>query len=419
MKKSPALFWLFIFFASTIVAQQFETDLPSNVGFNPERIDRIDEVINRAIANKEVPGVVALVARNGKIAYQKSFGYADMESQKPMHDDAIFRIASMTKAITTTGVMLLYEHGLFKLNDPISKYIPEFKNPQVLVEADSLGNILKTEPAKREIRIVDLLSHSSGICYGHRPSKLQKVYRKNGIVGGLNHKDIKLEDHIKKLAKLPLLFSPGTNFEYSLSTDVLGYLCEIISGKPFDQFLNDEIFVPLKMKDTYFFLPEEKASRLVPLYAFDKKERLKKLEKNRKYNPNFPTDGAKSYFSGGGGLSSTAYDYARFIQMLLNNGELDGVRILSRKSVELMQTPRIDMNNNGSKEFALGFRVITDLGEFGEIGSAGTYAWGGAYYTSFWIDPKENLIGVLMSQIRPARSDLNMKFKQMVYQALE
>ena len=414
---SSFLFCLLI--SSFINAQTFEAANPDKLGFNADRLERIDDIINRAIENKEIPGAVAMVARNGKIAYQKSFGYADMETKKSMQDDAIFRIASMSKAITTTGVMLLYERGLFKLNDPISKYIPEFKKPQVLVEADDEGNVLKTEPGKREIRIVDLLSHSSGICYAHREHNLQKVYQKNGIIGGLNDKDVKLGDQIKKLAKLPLLFSPGTNFEYGLSTDVLGYLCEVISGLPFDQFLREEIFVPLKMNDTYFFIPQGKANRLVSLYAFDKDEKLKKAEKTFAFNPNFPIEGAKSYFSGGGGLSSTVSDYARLIQMLLNNGELEGVRILSRKSVELMQTPRIDMNNDESKEFAFGFRVITDLGEIGEIGSAGTYAWGGAYYTSFWIDPQENLVGVLMSQVRPARSDLNMKFKQMVYQALE
>lgn len=419
MKKSMFLFYVFVFCASALMAQQFELSPAQNIGFIPERMERIDEVINLAIHKQEIPGAVALVARNGKIAYHKSFGYADLETAKPMHNDAIFRIASMSKAITTTGVMLLYERGLFKLNDPISKYIPEFKNPQVLVEADTLGNVLKTEAAKREIRIIDLLSQSSGICYGHRKHKLQKVYQKNGIIGGLNDKDIKLEDQVKTLAKLPLLFSPGTNFEYGLSTDVLGYLCEVISGLPFDQFLQKEIFVPLKMNDTYFFIPREKATRLVSLYAFHNHEKLKKVEKTFAFNPNYPIEGAKSLFSGGGGLSSTASDYARFIQMLLNNGELEGARILSRKSVELMQTPRIDMNNNGSKEFALGFRVITDLGEIGEIGSVGIYAWGGAYYTSFWIDPKENLVAVFMSQVRPARSDLNMKFKQMVYQALQ
>ncbi|MEN8194692.1 MAG: serine hydrolase domain-containing protein [Bacteroidota bacterium] len=414
---------IFSTIAFSLFAQTFVETNPTDVGMDPLRLERIDNIVNTSIENGEIPGAVVLIARNGEIAYHKSFGYSDIETKKPIDVNSIFRIASMSKAITTVGVMILYEKGMFKLSDPVSNYLPEFKNPSVLVEADSLGNVLKTEPAKREIRIIDLLTHSSGITYSFIRNKLQQTYVKEGIIDGVTEKEVKLEEIMKKLATLPLLFSPGEDFHYSLSVDLLGYLCEVISEKPFDEFLKEEIFDPLKMNDTYFYLPDSKSSRLVTLYSYDKTKGLVKSIGNESSikidNVNYPVEGAKTYFSGGGGLSSTAYDYGRFIQMLLNNGKLEGIRLLSRKSVELMRRPRLDRNEDGIPDFGLGFSVVNNMAEYGELTSDGAYSFGGAFYTHYWIDPQENMIGVFMSQVRPIKSDISARVKILSYQALE
>lgn len=423
MKIRNIVFILYLFLVQYGNTQSFEEVNPSDVGFIEERLSRIDSIITKSINNGEIPGAVALVARNGKIAYYKSFGYTDVEAQKKIGKNSIFRIASMTKAITTVGVMVLHERGQFMLNDPISKYIPEFEKPKILVEIDSLGNVVKTDTSKKEIRIIDLLTHSSGLSYPFVKNDLQKVYKDAGIIDGMTSKEIILESQMKLLATLPVLFEPGSKFQYGLSIDLLGYLCEVISGKSFDRFLNDEIFLPLKMHDTYFYIPNQKRDRLVTVYSWIDGKGLtvsKGDESTIKLdNPNYPIDGASSYFSGGAGLSSTAYDYGRFIQMLLNNGELEEARIISRKSVELMRRSRIDWDNDGRPEFGFGFYVINDIAKEGELGSDGSYSWGGAFYTSYWIDPQENLIGVFMSQLRPSKTDVSKKFRSLVYQALE
>lgn len=420
MKKLTYLIFLCLFSGCAVQSDvNFAAD--STLGFIEDRLDRIDDTINAEIAAGKIPGAVALIMKDGHTVYHKSFGLADIASQKTMEIDAIFRIASMTKAITSVGVMSLYERGHFKLNDPVSKFLPEFSNPQVLLSVDDDGVVTETRPASREISIVDLLTHSSGISYPFIPSPLQKAYQQNGVIDGVTAKNIKLEEGMANLAAQPLLFDPGSKFAYGLSTDVLGRLIEVVSDKPLDQFFAEEIFTPLEMNDTAFYLPSDKGERLVTLYSDVEGLRVaggaeSPIELD---NPRFPVEGARAYFSGGAGLSSTAYDYARFIEMLLNDGELDGARILGRKSVELMRSPRIDMDGDGDAEFGLGFRVTVDLGESGEIGSRGTYGWGGAFATSFWIDPEEQLVAVFMTQVAPMDSDIRARFSTLVYQALE
>lgn len=423
MKIRNISFVLYLFLVQCGDTQSFQQVNAADVGFIEERLARIDRLITQSINDGEIPGAVALVARNGKIAYHKSFGYADVASKRTMDNSAIFRIASMTKAITTVGVMILHERGHFMLNDPISKYIPEFESPEILIKVDALGNIVKTEPSKKEIKIIDLLTHSSGISYPFIKNDLQNIYQNSGIIDGATSAEINLESQMKLLSTLPLLFEPGAKFQYGLSLDLLGYLCEVISGKPLDRYLNDEIFSPLKMYDTHFYLPDQKKVRLVTLYSWIAGKGLivsKGDESSIKLvNPNFPIEGEKTYFSGGAGLSSTAYDYGRFIQMLLNNGELEGADIISRKSVELMRRSRIDWDDDGQPEFGLGFYIINDIAEVGELGSDNSYSWGGAFNTSYWIDPQENLIGIFMSQTRPTETDVKDKFRSLVYQALE
>jgi CubicO group peptidase (beta-lactamase class C family) len=405
-----------------VTGWSLETGDPEGEGFIPERLERVDRAVQQSISNGEIAGAVALVVRGGEIVYHKPFGHADLASRTPMRTDAIFRIASMTKAVTTVAVMMLYEEGRFLLDDPVTEFIPAFAEPQVIV-TDGDGRITGARPAQREIRIIDLLTHTSGIGYPFIPSALQQSYRDAGVIDGLTVANRTLGENIEKLAGLPLLFDPGSDFAYGLSTDVLGYLVEIVSGQPLDRFFADRIFGPLGMHDTYFYLPESKAGRLVTLYAHVEGRGLVESRGDeadlKMDSPNYPVVGARRYFCAGAGLTSTALDYARFLQMLRNGGELDGARLLSRKSVELMRAPRIDWDGDERPDFALGFRVDGDLGNSDGLGSQGTYSWGGAFNTSYWIDPAEDLIGVFMSQARPVESDITETFRIMVYQALE
>jgi CubicO group peptidase (beta-lactamase class C family) len=422
MKKCTLLVVLFLLAACASVQSNFDVDFSNTEGFDDKRLERIDTAINREIEQGKISGAVALIAKDGKTVYHKSFGYADIASRTPMQRDSIFRIASMTKAITSVAVMMLYEQGHFMLNDPVSDYIPAFKNPRVALSFGADGAVTATRPANGEIKIVDLLSHSSGISYAFMDQPLQRSYQAAGIIDGLTARDLKLADGINLLASQPLLFDPGAEFSYGLNTDVLGYLVEVVSGKPLDVFFAEEIFRPLEMTDTFFYLPDDKADRLVTLYAevdgrlrvSDGTEADIKLD-----NPRYPVEGEKAYFSGGAGLSSTASDYGRFVQMLLNEGALDGKRLLSRKSVELMRSPRLGLPWTVGASFGLGFEVLDDLGTYGELGSAETYSWGGAFNTTFWIDPAENLVGIFMSQARPYTSDISARYQVLVYQALE
>jgi CubicO group peptidase (beta-lactamase class C family) len=376
-------------------------------------------VLNDYIKQGKLPGAVAMVIRHGKVGYFKSFGLKDIEEKKPMTNDAIFRIASMTKAITSVAVMTLYEEGYFLLTDPVSKFIPEFKNPKVAERSPTSDSVILV-PAKSEITIRELLNHTSGITYG---SALQgRYYRQAGMTVGLLPTKGTIGDMIKNLGPLPLVSQPGEEFNYGMSVDVLGYLIEVVSKMPLDEFMRKRIFEPLKMKDTYFTLPRDKFPRLATLYIMGANG---KLEKVTKY---FPYPEPQTYFSGGAGLVSTAADYARFAQMLLNKGELEGKYILSRKSVELMTTNSIgnififtSFAHNGimGDKFGYGFGIRTERGIFDELESLGTFGWDGAFYTRFWVDPKEDLIGIFMSQVDNYWSEnLIGKFKNLVFQSI-
>ena len=422
MNKTIATTTLLVLIAAVALTQIALRDRDVEPGLITDRLARINVAITTEVDAGKIPGAVALVAKNGEVVYHKSFGFADIDAQAPMQTDSIFRIASMTKPITSVAAMMLYEQGRFQLNDPLAKYIPEFANMAVISAVDENGDITATVPASKPIRIIDLLTHASGFAYPFIPSKLQASYRAAGLIDGPTTRDVRLATQMKLLATQPLLFEPGSAFAYGLSTDVLGYLVEVISGKSLDQFLADELFKPLGMTDTYFYLPDDEADRLVTLYNDDGAGLVEHSNSDFVTEENealYPVSGAKTYFSGGAGLSSTAADYARFLQMLLNDGELDGVRILGRKSVELMRTGRVDWDGDKVPDFGLGFTVISDIGRRGELSSVGSYAWGGAFDTVFWIDPSEQLIGVYMSQTRPTKSDMGARFATLVYQALE
>ena len=407
---------LFLFIGACSVSENEQPKI------NIDRLAYIDKLLEEESEAQNISGAVAIVGVGGDIVYHEAYGYADIESGRKMKKDDIFRIASMTKAITTVGIMMLYERGYFQLNDPISKYLPVFRNPKVADSYSQDGLVSSMRAAKSEITILHLLTHTSGITYPFIQQPLQKTYRNAGVPDGLTSEAILLEQGMQILAQQPLLFDPGINYAYGLNTDVLGYLIEVISGKSLDVFFNEEIFEPLGMIDTYFYLPGEKEKRLVTLYSeidgvltvSDGTEGDIKLG-----NPLYPIEGEKMYFSGGAGLSATARDYFIFLEMLRNHGSLDGVDILSRKSVELMSAGAVEFDWNRGSSFGLGFSVIEDLGKYGELGTLGSYSWGGAFNTSYWIDPSESVVAVLMSQSRPTSSDIGSKFQTAFYQALK
>ncbi len=386
------------------------------------RLERIDGMIEEAISQKEIPGAVALIARNGKIVYHKAFGIADHSTGRTFRTDDIFRIASQTKAITATAVMLLWEEGKFQLDDPISRYIPEFKEPQILDSLIAADSTFTTLPADKEISIRHLLTHTSGIGYGFidADERFKKIYVKAGIVDAWTTEQITIEENIKKLAKLPIHHHPGEKWTYSEGLDVLGYFVEVISGMPFDEFLQRRLFDPLDMKDTYFYLPESKYDRLVPIQT--KTEGKWTRFTNDIFDVDFPKTGAKTFFSGGGGLSSTAEDYAKFLQMYLNNGRYNGKRLLSRTTVQTIMANHIgDLWGESGAYYSLAFAVTDQLGEDkGGKGSKGTFGWGGYFNSSYFADPEENIIGIFLKQTQNIGEDqTGWKFQQLVGQAID
>jgi CubicO group peptidase (beta-lactamase class C family) len=376
----------------------------------------------KAVEDGKIPGVVALVARKGKIIYHKAFGTSDAKSKRTLQKDDIFRLASQSKAITATAVMMLWEEGKFQLDDPISNYIPEFKNPQVLDTVLADGTFL-TKPAENEISIRHLLTHTSGIGYGviDNDEKFRKIYKDAGIIDLFTTEKITIADNIKKLAALPLHHNPGEKFTYSESYDVLGYFIEIISGEPFDVYLKTHIFEPLQMNDTYFYLPKSKENRLVAVQT--KEEGKWTNYPTTFYDPNYPIKGAKQFFSGGAGLSSTAADYAKFLQMYLNNGELNGIRVLSRTTIKTIMANQIgDLWGKDPEAFyGLAFMVQTEKGEgSGGNGSDATFSWGGYFNTSYFADPEEQIIGILLKQTQKIKSDdTGWKFPILVGQSID
>ena len=398
---------------------------PESAGFSSERLARIDKVMNDYVKDGRMNGGVALIVRDGKVVYYKAFGNDDIASKKPLQRDAIFRIASQTKAITSVAVMMLYEEGKFLLDEPVSNFIPEFKSPRVLDKFNKEDSTYTTVPAKREITIRDLLTHTSGIGYAQIGSPEQNaIYYKAGIVGGIGVDNIVLADKMKLLGKQPLFHQPGEKFTYGLNTDLLGYLVEVVSGMSLDEFFRKRIFEPLGMKDTYFYLPKEKHSRLVNLYSEDTVGKLAKTAAVRWLNGNFYKDYPNTngtYFSGGGGLSSTIYDYAIFLQMMLNGGTYNGKRLLSRNSVRMMTMNQLgDVQRvNNPNGFGLGFGITSERGSGVIPVNAGTYDWGGMFATMYWVDPKEKLIGLFYRNIFPSRQwGFADKYKTLVYQAI-
>jgi CubicO group peptidase (beta-lactamase class C family) len=408
--------------ARAATARPLPVASPDSVGVSSERLDRLHKGMQDYVDRHDVGGVVTLIAREGKVADVHATGFQDVESRRPMQVETIFRIASMTKPITTVAVMMLEEEGKLFLTDPVSKYIPAFKGQRV-AEGGT------TVPARREITIRDLLSHRSGLSYGFlNGGPVGEAYRKEGVTDGLTVTSMSLQQGIDKLAAQPLMAQPGSAWNYSLSTDVLGRVVEVVSGMSFDAFLRDRIIGPLGMTDTAFVVPDPKWSRFSTVYSPDGNGGIRPMKDPEEAFGNAHLSqfawykGPKTYFSGGAGLTSTIQDYARFAQMLLNGGTLDGVRLLSPKTIELMTASQTsDLPANGllgpGTQFGLGFRVVTDVAQTQAQGSVGMYGWLGIYGTTFWVDPKEHLIAVMMVQRYPG-SSVGAAFQSLVYSAL-
>jgi len=412
-----AVFLLISFSCSTEEGSRLRVSTPESVRVSPERLNRIDSMLINAIEEGRIAGAVGLIARDGRIIYNRAFGVSDPEKGTPMQTDAIFRIASQTKAIASAGLMMLFEEGKFLLDDPVSLYIPEFANPRILDKYNPEDTTFTTVPARREITIRDLFTHTSGIGYAVIGSPMMNaVYSKAGIIGGFGNDRITIGDDIRILGKQPLVHHPGERLTYGLNVDVIGYLIEVLSDQKLDEFLKSRFFDPLGMEDTWFYLPEDKHPRLVRVNTEDENRKVTGMAQDI---VNYPLLKG-TYFSGGAGLSSTTKDYATFLQMLLNKGEYDGKRLLSSRTVELMTSNQIGDLNVGKDKFGLGFEITTEDGQTVLGISEGSFAWGGYYGTTYWADPSEGLVCLLFMQQFPlSHGEIQNKFKAMVYQALD
>jgi CubicO group peptidase (beta-lactamase class C family) len=428
------LFLVFLFFGGltgTIFSEELSIESPEKVGLSITRLDRIDSIIRHHIKSGELAGAVTLIARRGSIAYFKSFGKLDLESGSDMPRDAIFRIASMSKIFTSTAVMMLYEEGHFSLADPVSKYIPGFKNMKVAVWPNndlSTKEPIKLEPANREITIRDLLRHTAGFTYSVYYPQLDELYYKAGLNVALPKPwPGTLQEFIKAISKLPLAFQPGSNWEYSYATDILGYLIEVTSGLPLDRFLKERIFEPLGLRDAGFILPGEKLTRFPNIYRFtDGKLKLVESAVTSEFRkpPRALSGGGGWTENGYGGLICTAMDYAKILQMLLNGGKLNEKRLLSRKTVELMFCNHLVDIPRGWLPPGVGFgltsAVLEKVEKFGELGTPGQMWWAGSCNTYFFLDPKEEMFGILMTQMYPfGYLDLMERFRVLSLQAID
>jgi CubicO group peptidase (beta-lactamase class C family) len=425
--NTAAVLLLFLLIMSSCFNENRKTDRQSffpaknleEEGFDVLRLQKIDTFIQSYINRDILPNTVTFVARHGKIVHNNIYGWKDKEAGITLQKTDIFRLASQTKAITSVALLILYERGYFLLDDPLSKYIPEFKNPQVLVSLNLKDTTWTSRPAKSEILIRQLLNHTSGLTQGIRPD--YPIYKKYGIMDARATEGMTLKRLIPVLARLPLVHDPGEDFSYGLSTDVIGYLIEVLSGKDLNSFLKSEIFDQLGMIDTYFYLPDGKKDRLVKLYEKPFADSALKPCHLRNMD-RFPVEGPATYFSGAGGLCGTIEDYARFCQMLLNGGEFNGKRIISRKTIEMMTRNQIgDLQIWNGDKFGFGFEIMGNGSLQNLLGSAGSYRWAGMYSTDYMIDPLEDLIILTFTNVYPNVhfDEFTQRFRNIVYQALK
>ena len=397
--------------------QDLGSGIPEAVGVSSERLERLDVAMQGYIDDERLSGAVVFVARKGQVVYHKAFGERDRESDSAMQNDSIFRIASQSKAVVTAGIMALQEQGKLLITDPLAKYFPEFTETSVAVRNDEGG--YEVVPGRRPIVLRDLLTHTAGISYGQGPAKDR--WAEAGIQGWyFADRSEPVGDTVAKMGALPFDAQPGERWVYGYNTDILGAVAERVSGRPLDEFLRDTILDPLGMNDTHFYLPESKVDRLATVYSTSENGLERAPDPGHMVGQGQYVEGPRVSFSGGAGLVSTASDYARFLQMMLNGGTLNGRRILSRKTVELMTVDHLHgIEFRPGQGFGLGFYVIEEVGARGVPGTAGEFGWGGAYHSTYWVDPAEELVVVYLTQLIPAgRIDDHSKLRTLVYQAL-
>jgi len=401
-----------------LLAQGLSRTQPQEVGISAERLQRLSDVLQSYVDDGKLAGAVALVARRGKVAYLEAFGHRDRESNSPMKEGTIFRIASQTKALVSVGVMILQEQGQLLITDPVGKYLPEFLKTTVAVSKED-GKYEIVE-ARRPITIRDLLTHTAGISYGNGVARDR--WSEAGIQGWyFADRDEPIGATVSRIATLPFDAQPGERWIYGYSIDILGALIERVSGLTLNDFLRIQILEPLGMRDTHFFLPPAKSDHLAVVYSAKEEGGIERAPNpGHMVGQGAYVEGPRKSFSGGAGLLSTAGDYARFLQMLLNGGELDGTRILTPKTVQLMTVNHLgQLAFRDGVGFGLGFLVVQDLGARGLPGSVGEFGWGGAYHSRYWVDPQEQLVVVYLTQLIPANNlDDQDKVRILVYQAL-
>lgn len=401
--------------------QVIETTAKPDPSVDYKKLSNIDTLINGYISRKGVNGLVTIIVKDGKIIQNKGYGYSDVASKQLMQPNSIFRIASQTKAIVSAGILVLFDEGKISLSDSVSKYLPGFTNATVLDKFNSNDTTYTTVPAKRSVTIKDLLTHTSGIDYPLiGTDDMKAIYAKANITAGLGVIDQNLVATMNKLGGLPLAFQPGTQWRYGLSVDVLGAVIEVISGMDLESFLRKEILEPLNMNDTWFNLPANESNRLTTVYTEDSLHHIIPVSKNATgIDPDYPLI-KKHYFSGGAGLSSTAKDYAVFLQMIMNGGSYNGKQILSKRVVEMMLHNQLDFPFNGTNYFGLGFEIVSDKGSASQPRNEGSFDWGGYFGTTYWADPKEHMIVLFMTQQTPnSHNELEQKFEQILYSSLK
>jgi len=413
-----AVFWACILVP--VFSQSITFSSSPDKSVDNTRLARIDTLVNDYINKGYVNGVVTLVVKNGHVIQYKGYGFSDREAKKLMHPDDLFRICSQTKAIISVGLMLLFEEGKFYLDEPVADFLPAFRQMRVLDSFHAADTTFTTVPAKKQITIRDLLTHTSGIDYPLIGSASMKaIYARAKIPSGLGYFDYDLKERMEALARLPLVHQPGEKWTYSLGDDVLGCLIEVLSGMSLEQYLTEKLFRPLGMKDTYFNVPAAKAGRLVTVYSEDSLHHVVRWTKEQTgIDPDYPLQ-TKRYFSGGAGLTSTAWDYAIFLQMLLNGGKYKEARILSPRTVEMMTSGQLGFLYNGMDNFGLGFGITSQRSAAREVRNEGSFSWGGFFGTTYWADPRAHLVGLVMTQQTPnSHAEMEQKVEQLIYQSL-
>jgi CubicO group peptidase (beta-lactamase class C family) len=405
--------------AQVLVGQSAQRSRPEDAGLSSEKLKRLSAELDGYVSAGKLAGGVLFVSRRGHVGFVQAFGQRDVESRSPMREDTLFRIASQTKALVSTVTMMLQEDGRLLITDPVWKYLPEFRETTVAVPR--AGGGYDTVKADRPITIRDLLTHTSGVGYGGGPAT--ERWEAAGIRGWyFADRKEPIRETVSRMAALPFESQPGERWVYGYNTDILGALVEHVSGQTLDDLLRTRIFSPLGMNDTYFYVPESKRDRVATVYSLGPSGRIERTpDHGGMVSQGSYVSGPRQSFSGGAGLMSTARDYARFLQMMLNGGELDGTRLLTRRTVDLMTSNHLrNIPFNDGQGFGLGFSVVTDVGARGTPGSLGEFGWGGAYHSTYWVDPKEQMIVVYLTQLLPAGDlDDHAKVRALIYAALQ